>query len=68
MLEGDKIKHTEMTRRIEKRYLRRVRRIVKSKMNCANIAQAINCRAVAVVRYAAGIVEWTKDELQIIQV
>ena len=25
----------------------------------------INCRVVAVVRYAAGIVEWTKKELQI---
>ena len=29
------------------------------------MVQAINCRAVTVVRYAAGIVEWTKEELQI---
>ena len=68
MLEGDQIKHIEMKRRIKKRYLRRVRRFLKSKMNCGNIAQAISCRAVAVVRYGAGIVEWTKDELQTIQV
>ena len=26
---------------------------------------AINCRAVTVVRYAAGKVDWTKEEIQI---
>ena len=32
MLEGDEIKHTEMKRRIEKKYFRRVRKILKSKL------------------------------------
>ena len=65
MLEGDEIKHTEMKRRIEKEYFRRVRKISKSKLNGGNMVQAISCRAVTVVRYEAGIVEWTKEELQI---
>ena len=30
------------------------------------MVQAINCRAVTVVRYAAGKVDWTKEELQIV--
>ena len=29
------------------------------------MVQAINCRAVAVIRNEAGIVKWTKEELQI---
>ena len=54
-----------MKRRIEKDYFRRVRKILKSKLNGGNMVEAINCRAVTVVRYAAGIVEWTKEKLQI---
>ena len=30
------------------------------------MVQEVNCRTVAVVPYAAGIVEWTKEELLII--
>ena len=50
MLEGDEIKHTEMNRRIEKGNFRLVRKILKSKLNGGNMAQAINFMAVAVVR------------------
>ena len=31
------------------------------------MVQANNCRAAAVVPYAAGIVEWTKEELLIME-
>ena len=56
-----------MKRRIEKEYFCQVQRIFKSKMNGGNMVQAINCRVVAVVRYAAGMVEGTKIlELQIV--
>ena len=64
VIEGDEIKHTEM-KRIEKEYFLHVQIILKSKLNGGNMVQAINCRAVAVVQYAAGIVESTKEELQI---
>ena len=37
MLEGDEIKHTEMNRRIEKEYFRRVRKIFKSKLRMVGI-------------------------------
>ena len=55
----------EMKKKIEKKYLRRVRKILKSKLIVGNMFQAMNFRAVALVRYAAGMVEWTKEELQI---
>ena len=35
-----------------------------SKFNGVNTFSAINSRAVAVVRYSAGVVHWRKDELQ----
>ena len=50
MLERDEIKHNEMNRRIEKEYFRLARKISKSKLNGGNMVQAINFRAVAVVR------------------
>ena len=50
MLERDEIKHNEINRRIEKEYFRLARKILKSKLNGGNMVQAINFRAVAVVR------------------
>ena len=62
VLEGEEIKHTEMKRRIEKEHFRRAQTILKSELNGGKMVQAINCTAVAVVGYAAGTVEWTKEE------
>ena len=50
VLEGDEIKHTKMKRRIKKECFRRVRNILKSKLNGWNMVQAITCRVVAVVQ------------------
>ena len=67
VLEGDEIKHTKMERRIEMEYLCCLQKIIKSRLKGGNMFQAINCRVVAVVGYAAGMVERTKIlELQIV--
>lgn len=44
--------------------LRRVKIILKSKLNARNVVMAINSRAVSLIRYGAGIVDPTKAELQ----
>ena len=59
VLEADDIKHVEMKEKIQKEYFRRVRKILKSKLNGGNTIKAINSRAVSVVRYGAGIIYWT---------
>ena len=64
ILEIDDIKHVEMKKGLKKEYYRRLRKILKSKLNGGNIIEAINSRAVSVIRYGAGIIEWTKEELQ----
>ena len=53
-----------MKENIEVEYFRRVRNLLKSKLNSKNIITAINARAVSIIKYSAGIVEWRKDELQ----
>jgi len=44
-------------------YLRRVKAVVKSKLSARNLMTAINVWAVSVVRYSAGVLDWTKQEL-----
>ena len=53
-----------MKGQIKKEYIRRVSKILKSKLNGGNIISAINSRVVSIVRYGAGIVSWTKIELE----
>lgn len=64
ILEIDDIKHVEMKKDLQREYFRRVRKILKSKLNGGNVIMAINSRAVSTIRYGAGIIEWTKEELQ----
>ena len=64
ILEADGVKHEEMKDQIKKEYIRRVRNILKSKLNGGNIILAINSRAVSIVRHGAGIISWTKMKLE----
>ena len=54
ILETDDVKHKKMKDQIKKQYIRRVRNILKSKLNGGNIILAINSRAVSIARYGAG--------------
>ena len=63
-MEADGVKHKEMKDQIKKEYIRRVRKILKTKLNGGNIFLATNSRAVFTVRYGAGIISWTKMELE----
>ena len=64
ILEADGVNHQEMKDQIKRQYIRRVRNILKSKLNGGNIIFAINSRAVFIVRYGAGIISWTKMDLE----
>ena len=64
VLEVEGIKHLEMKELVRKEYFRRVKKILKSKLKGGNTIKAINSRAVSIIRYGAGIVDWTKEELQ----
>ena len=64
ILESDKIKENEMKLQFLKEYKRRVRLILKSKLNGKNKVKGINTWAVAVLRYGAGILEWNVEEIK----
>ena len=64
ILKADGVKHEQIKGQIKKQFIRRVRNILKSKLNGGNMISTINSRAVYIVRYGAGIINWTKVELE----
>ena len=64
VLEADDVKHNDTKQSISKEYWRRIRKILKSKLNGGNIMSAINSRAVSLVRYGACITRWSKNKLR----
>ena len=53
--ETDKIKEKEIKEKFSKEYLRRLRLILRSKLNGRNKIMAVNTWVVSVMRYGAGI-------------
>ena len=49
-----------------KEYIRRLRKVLKSKLNGGNIVRGVNTLAVSLLRYSAAFVSWRKSELQAI--
>ena len=52
-----------MTGKITSEYIRRVKKLCRSKLNGGNLIDGINPWAVGVVRYSAGIEDWTMEEV-----
>ena len=49
-----------------KAYIGRLRKVLKSKLNCGNLVRGVNTWAVSLLRYSAVFVSWRKSELQAI--
>ena len=47
---------------LSKEYKRRLKLLLKTKLSGKNKIMAVNTRAVAILRYSAGIVEWRSDD------
>ena len=63
ILEYNKIKESRMKESFRREYLRRIKLIMKSTLNGSNKIVRINTWADPLMRYGAGIVKWTKSEL-----
>ena len=57
ILQAEDIKHKEVKQSVRGEYIRRVRKVLKSKLNAGNTVQAMNTWAIPVVRYTAGIID-----------
>ena len=49
---------------VSKEYSRRLRNVLKSKLNGGNLVRRVNTWAVSLLRYSAAFVGWRKSELQ----
>ena len=49
---------------VSKEYIRRLRKVLKSKLNGGNLTRGVNTLAVSLLRYSAAFVSWKKNELQ----
>ena len=54
----------EMKENIRKECFKRLRATLKSKLNVKHVFQAMDTWLVPTVRYSAGIIEWTKEEVK----
>ena len=64
ILEADHLKEKEMKDLFSKEYKRRLKLVLKTKLNGRNKIMAVNAWAVAILRYSAGVIEWKSDELK----
>ena len=62
IIERDDICQEKMKEKVQKEYYKRVRAVLKSKLNGENFINAINIWAVATVRYGVGIINWNEGE------
>ena len=66
ILEADKFLEEKMKLNVSKEYIRRLRKVLKSKLNGGNLVRGVNTLAVSLLRYSAAFVSWGKSELQAI--
>ena len=66
ILEADKFLEEKMNLIVLKEYLRRLRKVLKSKLNGGNLVRGVNTLAVSLLRYSAAFVSCRKTELQAI--
>ena len=62
VLELDGVLCSEMKEKVKKEYMKRLKLMLKTKLNSRNLFLGINTWAVAVVRYSAAFIDWTKEE------
>ena len=64
ILEAYNTKQVEMKDRIQKEYLRRVRKLLETKLSSRDLIKGINTCTVPLVRYSGPFLKWTTDELK----
>ena len=64
ILEADKVLEKRMKLNVSKEYIRRLRKVLKSKLNGGNLVDGVNAWAVSLLRYSAAFVSWRKSGLE----
>ena len=64
ILEGDKFLEEKIKLIVLKGHIRRLRTVLKSKLNGGNLVCGVHTWAVSLLRYSAAFVSWRKSQLQ----
>ena len=63
VLRFDPIMNREMKEKVKSEYIRSPKRLLRSQLNGINVIAGMNVWAVGCIRYGAGMLRWTKEEL-----
>ena len=67
ILEADNFLEEKMKLNVSKEYIRKLRKVLKSKLNGGNLVRGVNAWAVSLIRYSAAFFSWRKSELEAIE-
>ena len=62
----DRFLEENMKLNVSNEYIRRLRKVSKSKLNGGNLVRGVNTWAVSLLRYSGAFVSWRKSKLQTI--
>ena len=65
---SDLIMNREIKEKVKSEYIRRVKKLIRSQLNGANVIAGINAFVVGIIRYGAGVLHWRKEELESINI
>ena len=68
VLQLDSIMNREMKEKVKSEYIRRVKKLLRSQLNGGNVIAGMNSWALGIIRYGAGVLDWTKEELKSIDI
>ena len=63
IIKADQSRYTEMKEKVKAEYPRRVRKVLKTKLNGANIIKGIKIWEMSLLRYSAAFIDWNWTEL-----
>ena len=65
ILEADRFLGEEMKLKVSKKCFRRLRKVLKSKLNGGNLVQGVNTWAVPLLRYSAVFISWQSESCRL---
>ena len=58
----------EIKKKVKSEYIRRVKKLLRSQLNGGNVIAGVNAWAVGIIRYGAGVLDCTQEELKNIDI
>ena len=67
-LQLDSIMNREVKKKVKSKHISRVNKLLRSQLNEGNVIAGMNTWTMGIIRYGAGVLGWTKEELKSIDI